>query len=517
VVPLIVIATLAGVTVATFAVRSLRRRRVRRALAAVELEASLARVVAEQQAAEHREQVLATLEHELGDVETELAIIRLVREALTALDPARPYELHLVDRFDPELVLRFATGDTPADAPERTSPWLPLAAETATTVVYHSTDVDGLCPHLAARLVEHCSVVCVPLLPMGRFGGVLYAMGPEGQPPPVAVIETYETMARLAGTALAMVRAFGTTARTHALPPAGEPVEPTEIVEPVDLRDPIHEPAPRQSRPASRPAARASRRPAPRTSPHSAPRPAPRRTATSAAASSAATAAMSAEEIRRAVLDTQVRVRPVRQERETVIDVREWEEQPPPGPERDVRDARAEASDPALEVITGLRGVDAAVDEIELLRAGRVPYAAIGIEIDHCDSYRGWHSEAVYHQAMRLLTDSALLGIHSDSSLFAIDTGRFVAVLPRVSAHSALTIASRIREDIARACRNGRTPTFTVCFGIVQGHPRIVADDVLDAIDDALADAQSRGIDRAVVNVGLQGGAAASTARGAAL
>ncbi len=447
-VPPIVLAALAGVTLTTSAVLLFRRRRARRAATAAELEDSIARLVAEQQAAEHRQSVLDALAVALDDVETELAIVRHVREALLSLDPHRPYELHLVDRFDPELVLRFATGATPPDAPERTSPWTALASTAGGPIIYTTTDVDDLCPHLAARLVEHCSAVCVPLLSMGRFGGVLYATGPENVPPPAHLIETYEAIAALAGSALATVRAFGTTARTQALPPA-------------------------------------SRRPAP-----------PSTTGT--------------------VVEAPTRVRPAHAAVETVetviVDVRDRDDHHAPAPNH-----RSMPSTAELHLITGLPGLDAAVEAIDLAGAARVPYAVMDLEIDHCDSYRGWHGEAVYHQALRLLTDSALLGIHRDATLFAVDTGRFVAVLPRITAHAALTIAGRIRDDIARACRNGRTPTFTVCFGIVQGHPGTTTEDLLDAADDALRDAQARGIDRAVVNVGLHGGAAASTVRGAAL
>ncbi len=498
VVPPLVLVALTGVMLTTSVLVLFRRRRARAAAAAADLEASIARLVAEQEAAEHRQSVLDTLAVGLDDVETELAIVRLVREALLDLDPHRPYEFHLVDRFDPELVLRFATGSTPPDAPERTSPWTAFASTAGGPIIYTTTDVDDLCPHLASRLIEHCSAVCVPLLSMGRFGGVLYATGPEGEPPPAYLVETYEAIAALAGAALATVRAFGTTARTQALPAASSSAAPfTEIDDDVDMEElddlddldglDDHDDLDDTGLGFEtyggfdRPGRRAQMPPA--TGP---------------------------------VITTRARVRPTSPMTETVIvDVRDLDDHRATArPHRSAPDA---LSADELQVITGLKGLDAAIDAIDLAGAARVPYAVMDLEIDHCDSYRGWHGEAVHHQALRLLIDSALLGIHRDATLFAVDTGRFVAVLPRISAHNALTIAGRIREDIARACRNGRTPTFTVCFGIVQGHPGTTTEDLLDAADDALRDAQSRGIDRAVVNVGLHGGAAASTVRGAAL
>lgn len=437
-VPPIALAALAGVPIIALVALIVRRRRRRAARAAAALDASIARLAAERAAAEvarHRRQVIDALAEALGDVETERAIVRLTREALLALDADRPYELHLVDRFDPELVLRFTTGAIDPDAPEHAAPWDSLAGSLGETIVYPTTDVDGLCPHLAARLVEHCSAVCVPLVPRERFAGVLYAMGPEHMTPPVELIETYETIAELAGTALALVRAFGTTRQTRALPPPGDP--------------PI------------------MRRPAPGT--------------TSVGHAATADAPL------HPVVDT------------VIVDVRE-----PDRPHRPEPTPRVTHSiDPNLAAITGLDGLATAKRAIDDLAARRVPYALIGFEIDHFDSYHGWHGEPGYHQALRLLTRIAEADLHHDALLCAVAPGCFLAVLPRVSARRALGLAGRIREDLAHACRSGAAPAFTVCFGIVQGGAGTSTEDVLGALDDALTDAQARGVDRAVVNVGV--------------
>lgn len=142
-------------------------------------------------------------------------MIGLVRAALRSLDAHRPFELHLVDAREPFMTLAFATGVTPPGASDVSSPWDSVAAREGTTVVYPTTDVADVCPHLASRLVEHCSAICVPLLAMGRIVGVLYAMGPVGAAPSAALVETYEAIARATAANVATVRAFGHEAAAH--------------------------------------------------------------------------------------------------------------------------------------------------------------------------------------------------------------------------------------------------------------------------------------------------------------
>ena len=137
---------------------------------------------------------------------TEDDVVALLDDALRSLDANRPYELHLVDATEPVLRLVFATGETPRRPPADASPFGPLATRLAPTLVYRSTDTDDLCPHLATRLVEHCSAVAVPLLAADRLVGLLYAMGPDGQEPSRAVVATYEQLARTAAAAIAAIR-----------------------------------------------------------------------------------------------------------------------------------------------------------------------------------------------------------------------------------------------------------------------------------------------------------------------
>ena len=183
---------------------------------------ALTSVVDEHRSLLRRRELERALGRALEQAETEDEVLRAVEAALLLLDPRRPYELHLVDRVEPVMDLAFATGATNPHAPERTSPWHALAAQSGQTLVFASTDTRDVCPHLADRIVEHCSAVSVPLLAMGRLIGVLHVMGPLGAPPPPRLVDTYETIARTTAAYLATVRAFGPTA-VDAAKDAGEP------------------------------------------------------------------------------------------------------------------------------------------------------------------------------------------------------------------------------------------------------------------------------------------------------
>jgi diguanylate cyclase (GGDEF)-like protein len=202
---------LVAVTVAV-AWHLVRRERTKR----TDLDAYVHGIERDRDTLDRRRTVERDLEHNLEHAESEDEVIDLVRAALQSLDANRPFELHLVDAHEPMMSIAFATGATPPGASDVSSPWDSVAARHGTTLVYASTDGDDVCPHLAARLVERCSAICIPLLAMGRIVGVLYAMGPNGAVPSPQLVETYESIARATAANIATVRAFGHEAAVRA-------------------------------------------------------------------------------------------------------------------------------------------------------------------------------------------------------------------------------------------------------------------------------------------------------------
>lgn len=203
---------LAGAVAAALALvvaLGLRRRRRTRRRADATLQAD-ARARARELHRRHVEVELAAACAHAADLEE---AVELLHDALVELDPRRPHELHLVDPYEPVLRLVFATGATPRRAPEDVSPWRSSAIRLGRTLVYDTTDAPDVCPHLRARLVEHCSALAVPLVATDRLIGVLYATGPEGAPPSPAAIATYEQLAR---TTAAAIAAFAARAEAGA-------------------------------------------------------------------------------------------------------------------------------------------------------------------------------------------------------------------------------------------------------------------------------------------------------------
>lgn len=205
---------LAGATAAALAVvvaLGLRRRRrtSERADAALQTEA---RARARDLHRRHVEVTFAAACAHAADLED---VVELLHDALVELDPRRPHELHLVDPHEPVLRLVFATGVTPRRAPEDASPWHAVAIRSGETLVYETTDVPDVCPHLRSRLVEHCSALAVPLVATDRLLGVLYVTGPDGVAPTPATIATYEQLVRTSAAAIAAAAALADVAATE--------------------------------------------------------------------------------------------------------------------------------------------------------------------------------------------------------------------------------------------------------------------------------------------------------------
>ncbi len=173
-----------------------------------ELGARLQAVEGERTKLQQRRNVELALEQTLEHAASEDEVIELVHRALVAIGPNRPVELHLVGHDEPSMRLMFATGAVADEQIDPTSPWDSIAARDGTTLVYPTTEVDDLCPHLRARIVEPCSAIAVPLLAMGRIVGVLYVTGPNGAEPSARLVETYEVIARAAAAHIATVRGF---------------------------------------------------------------------------------------------------------------------------------------------------------------------------------------------------------------------------------------------------------------------------------------------------------------------
>jgi diguanylate cyclase (GGDEF)-like protein len=147
------------------------------------------------------------LDHALAQAETEADVLAIVELGLHRLDAERPVELHLVDPHRPVLVMAFSSFDAPPPSLP-ISPWDSLAARTGKTVTYDTTARLDTCSHLASRVEEPASAICVPVTVMGRILGVLYALGPNNSEPTDSAVDAMTMVANRTGSHIAVVRSL---------------------------------------------------------------------------------------------------------------------------------------------------------------------------------------------------------------------------------------------------------------------------------------------------------------------
>ena len=144
--------------------------------------------------------------------EGEPEVIDVIERSLESVVPDSPAELLLADNSHAHL-LRMAsaspTGDPPAcdvDSPDR----CPAARRAQ---VQHFSDSDDLdaCPKLRNRAQGRLSAICVPVSIMGRTVGVIHATGEPQEDLAEHSVEDLETLAKLAGARIGLLRVMAET------------------------------------------------------------------------------------------------------------------------------------------------------------------------------------------------------------------------------------------------------------------------------------------------------------------
>ena len=158
-----------------------------------------------------RRELEASLARGLDMASSEDEVLIVVERAFNALLPERPVELLLADSSRAHLERKLGAGaDGGARCPVST-PEECVATRHARTSVFSDSESLDACPKLVGRSPDACSAICVPVSVMGRAVGVVYAIGPKGEPRGAA-IENLQTIANQAGTRLGMIRLMSETA-----------------------------------------------------------------------------------------------------------------------------------------------------------------------------------------------------------------------------------------------------------------------------------------------------------------
>jgi len=145
-----------------------------------------------------------------------------VHRGLRLLGPDRPSELLMADSSRANLrPVTVAGPDDVGPGCPVPSPSQCAALRVGRTVLYEDSEALDACPQLRDRSgSERCSAACVPVNVLGRSIGVLHTVGEAGETPPSSQVRGLETIARVAGARVAMVRALSeteTAAGTDAL------------------------------------------------------------------------------------------------------------------------------------------------------------------------------------------------------------------------------------------------------------------------------------------------------------
>ena len=192
-----------GITAAGMSARANRRRDDIRGATDATADAQAETIRRLQEAAE----LDLEIERALDIVDSERALLDILRVALPRLADAYEYELHLIDPHEDRLRFAMATIDSPAEETREWTPWDSLAAREGKTIVYATTERLDICPHLQSRIDGPSSAICSPLSVMGRLLGVLYAVAQVGQPTEQMVIRV-ESIARKTALRVALARAL---------------------------------------------------------------------------------------------------------------------------------------------------------------------------------------------------------------------------------------------------------------------------------------------------------------------
>jgi hypothetical protein len=173
--------------------------------------------VADREAAERDVQVRhqrfeSRLANALEMAEGEPEVIEVIERSFASVLPGSPIELLLADNSHAHL-LRMASA-SPAggssgcgvDSPDH----CPAARRAQVQRFNDSDDLDA-CPKLRNRVEGRLSALCVPVSIMGRTVGVIHATDAPGTPVDEDSVEDLETLAKLAGARIGLLRVMAET------------------------------------------------------------------------------------------------------------------------------------------------------------------------------------------------------------------------------------------------------------------------------------------------------------------
>lgn len=160
----------------------------------------------------HRQRFETRLANALDMAEGEPEVIDVIERSLAATVPTYPVEFLLADNSHAHL-LRSATSSPTGEPPGCSvdSPDHCPAARRAQIQRCSDSDELDACPKLRDRPQGALAAACVPVSIMGRTVGIIHMTGPQHAVLPDETVEDLETLAKLAGARIGLLRVMTET------------------------------------------------------------------------------------------------------------------------------------------------------------------------------------------------------------------------------------------------------------------------------------------------------------------
>jgi diguanylate cyclase (GGDEF)-like protein len=126
------------------------------------------------------------------------------------------------------------------------------------------------------------------------------------------------------------------------------------------------------------------------------------------------------------------------------------------------------------------------------------PLSLVFFDLDHFKSINDSNGHAVGDHVLRRFADVAGRHLRRDDVIGRIGGEEFAIILPDISPGAAYVIADRIRVAFSESCRNldALSLNVTVSAGVASAHAWSTFDSMMQAGDEALYRAKTRGRNR---------------------
>ena len=165
------------------------------------------------------------------------------------------------------------------------------------------------------------------------------------------------------------------------------------------------------------------------------------------------------------------------------------------GTHRMMSESQAQAT---TDPLTGLLNRRTLENKVRAIQASGVSYAVVMADLDRFKLVNDTHGHQAGDRALRSFATVMRTTLRPHDLIARWGGEEFVMVLPGATQHDALSVAERIRENLALASQRGDLDTVTVSLGVAY-NPDGDFTELLHHADAALYEAKTLGRNRSIV------------------